>query len=438
MMERRSPPRVSRRSWIRRYRVRLRSFLERDSHLGRPLVHAWRVARSRWRRLRLRYVARDEPGRGRLRRGGVVWLSPLSIERCSGQEFGLYDFRDAVVSGDWDLSPKRVQDLDIYQAMEEVLKARSRAWRDTPWYQRTLQRIESGEVPKGCRSEADLEGLTERIGRLFQSISDNGYQPQAALDPDTATGDEVAIGVGRGGRVLFCDGVHRLCAALLLGVDTIPAQVAVRHPEWVRFRADLHAYATEQGGQLYQPALHPDLAAVPSAHDCEDRWRLMESCLRGREGRVLDIGANLGYFDHQLEGLGFECTAVENDPVLVHFMKTIRDAGGLKFAVRSQNILVDSGVREERYAAVLALNILHHFLKTRQEYELLQKLLDEVVCHDMFFEPHRDDEPQMVGAYAPMTPEAFLSFVSAHTGLDHVELLGRASDGRSLFHLSHA
>ena len=54
----------------------------------------------------------------------------------------------------------------------------------------------------------------------------------------------------------------------------------------------------------------------------------------------------------------------------------------------------------------------------------------------MIFEPHSAEERQMAGAFVAMSPEDLTTFVAETTGLTVVKLLGEASDGRSVYHMS--
>jgi hypothetical protein len=275
------------------------------------------------------------------------------------------------------------------------------------------------------------------VERLYLSTlqDDRSSQVQfAESDPDLAANDEVGVAIGRGGELLCCDGAHRLCIALLLGIHEIPVRVRARHPCWAAFREELLAYARFDG-HLYQPALHCDLASIPSSSRCEDRWRLISSKLGRGGGKVLDIGANLGFFDNKLEDLGYECTAIENDATLAHFMRGIRDANGHRFEIVTDSLSTRGLVRGRHFDVVLALSVLHHFLKTRYEYALLERFLGELECDEMFFEPHVSGESQMAGAYSRLTSEAFTHLVAERTGLTVIEALGVASDYRTIYHL---
>lgn len=61
--------------------------------------------------------------------------------------------------------------------------------------------------------------------------------------------------ISRDGEFLFVDSTHRLSAAKLLGLDTVPVTVLVRHEEWVQKLESV--VETNDPGAL--PKDHPDV-----------------------------------------------------------------------------------------------------------------------------------------------------------------------------------
>lgn len=424
-----------------RYRTTLRSTLrsiaERDRFVGARLVRGWRLAKRWWiRRSLLRSVGLDQTAAAK----GILeplWVRPDKVVFCSGLEFPLLHYRDAVVAGDWDLSDKVFESLDVYEAIRDVLRDGTSTWEDTAWYADVVGRISKGSVLWGCRSRDEFLRRLQFIESLYASMADEGYLMQRQLaerGDEFVTGYEIGIAIGRTGRLLFCDGAHRLAVAKLLGIEAIPVQVAVRHPDWDRFRTELAEYARRSGGTLYQPALHPDLARIPAQHTCEDRWSVLAPFFTGPSRSVLDIGANLGFFSNRLEDFGHRCTAIESDPILAYFAKVIRDANGHSFEIVNSSVLGGS-LRGRTFQSVLALNVFHHFLKTKRDLELLERLLATLRCEDLFFEPHSENEAQMVGAYAPLSPSEFVEMVADKSGLTDIEYLATTGDGRRLYRL---
>ena len=350
------------------------------------------------------------------------------------------DSRVAVVPGDWDLSDKLFCDSDIFIAMKSVLKDRSCAWAETTWYANLLQRMEAGQTVWECGNKVDLQKRLAAIERAYSSNLGQGDSRGArwAASPPNLPEGEVGVAIGRSGELFLCGAASRLCLALLLGIDRISVRVEARHPAWAGFRAELLAYARSEGGSLYQPALHCDLGDIPSSERCEERWRLISPHLVGGGGTVLDIGANLGFFDNRLEDLGYECIAIDSDATAAYFMRHIRDANRHHFEIITDSVSSNRSIRGRHYDVVLALSVLHHFLKTSRDYASLECLLDELDCEEMFFEPHVEGEPQMAGAYAGLTPEAFTQLVARRTGLTMIEALGESSNRRKVYHLRRA
>ena len=414
----------------------VRTSMERERHVGAPVLRGVRALQSHNRRRSLRIAA--EGMLGTASEHDVLSVSPESIAHCSPVEFGSPGSRAAVVPGDWDRSTRLFVDSEVFRAMKSVLKDRSCAWSDTAWYRRSLIRLRSGHAVSACRDEAELRARLAELQSLYRSSSREGRGSRGSLaefDATPVVGGEIAVAVGRNGELLFCDGAPRLGLALLLGIESVAVRVRVRHPSWASLRGELLAYAQAGDGRLYQPAQHSDLAFIASSDMSDSRWDLISARLGRGGGTVLDIGAYLGFFDNKLEDLGYDCTAVEMDATRTYFMKRIRDANGHRFEVVTDSISASGLLREQRYDVVLALSVLHHFLKTRPDHALLETLLDELDCDEMFFEPHLTGERQMAGAYAQLTSEEFTEYVAARTGLAVVGRLGDTGNHRPVYHL---
>ena len=297
----------------------------------------------------------------------------------------------------------------------------------------------------GCRNQHDLEQHCKYIESLYHIIQCEGYKSQRELflsgriqDPVEAE-EEVAVCIGRDGDLLFSDGAHRLAIAKLLGVAAIPMKVTVRHKEWMKLREELRCYARDEtvthDGKLYQPLTHPDLADLPASHDCEDRFVLIKDHTSTRQGNLLDIGANLGYFCHKFEDIGFNCYAVENYPSTVYFLKRLARAENRRFKIITESVLDSVKIRNIHLDIVLALNIFHHFLKTQEDFDKLVELLNNLQMDELFLEVHLPDESQMRGAYRNYSPDEFVRFVMDNSCLKNAALIGTMKDGRPLYKL---
>lgn len=370
----------------------------------------------------------------------VCWVPPQRIIYCSSREFSVCDLKGHVIPGDWDRLEKKFDDLDIYVAFKQVC-LEGQDWSETIFYQRVVDMLGRGQVLWGCKERSDLDQRCEDLESLFHRIRCEGYKSQRELllsqqinDPLQAQ-HEVTVSIGRYGDLLFSDGAHRLAIAKLLGIQRIPVRIAVRHPEWMSFRQELLQYAKEQGGKTYQPITHPDLDDIPFFYECEDRFTLIKENVSVEQGRLLDIGANLGYFCHRFEDEGFDCYAVEDSQVLLYFLKKLRRAENKKFKVIAESVLESRDIRNTHFNVVLALNIFHDFLKTKESYDRFVHLLENLHTEELFFESHLPDEPQMQGAYKNYAPAEFAEFLLRNSSLSQAQCIGVAEEGRPLYKL---
>ena len=55
-----------------------------------------------------------------------------------------------------------------------------------------------------------------------------------------------------------------------------------------------------------------------SVRSCEDRWAAMDPVLDAKEGSLLDIGSNIGYFSFKAAEKGYLSFGLEAHPRLLH------------------------------------------------------------------------------------------------------------------------
>jgi len=233
----------------------------------------------------------------------------------------------------------------------------------------------------------------------------------------------------------FKNGRHRLSIAKLLKIPKVPAKVILRHSEWMEFKKELLLYANETGGKLYQPLTHPDLKDIPSNYD-DHRFNILRNNLSIKKGKLLDIGANMGYFCHKFEDEGFNCYAVERKAKTLYFLKKLRRAENKKFEIIDQSIFDYKRGENLNFEVVLALNIFHHFLKKESSYYELIELLKRLETKEIFFLSHNFDEPQMVGAHKNYQPKEFVDFILKYSCLSKAECIGKMENSRLLYKIS--
>lgn len=388
----------------------------------------------------------------------VFWLDPLRIERRTSLQNGSADAEDwvfpqignvkRVQPGTWDQSNIFVKDLRICLAVEERVR-HGTAWDQSEYYKTALAQIRAGRELWSCPDRVALDKRMIELDRLIESIVEEGYRQNIAASRnckvDSPLGHtEVLVNVGRNGEPLFQDGRHRLAIARTLGIKNIPVQVYVRHAEWQQFRQFMQHMAAGSGGAskpgfLYQKPQHFDLSDLPAEHGCDDRWAAISQHLPEHRGLALDIGANLGYFSHELDRAGFSTMAVEYLPEAVLAAKRIALAEKRDIKVIQGDILAPSifeTIGTSQFDVVLAINIFHHFIKSEEGFLRLQTFMRRLRSKIMFFEPHHPDDPQMHGGYSNPTPESFARMIADWGDFNDFESIFSAHDGRSIFKLT--
>lgn len=420
------------------------NFIRRIPVLGKFIRKMYKMMRNLRLKIKLLTSGYDIPHPDK-----IYWISPEEIlyhtnygsdDKIRNNVFDMRKDRGAVYDGDWDKTNFRFVDLMIYKAFEKHIQ-KNTPWNETEFYKDLLSGIDSGEIRWGCKNKADVDRRFEYFDELIKSIREKGYISNKDLsEKDSHVREtEITVNIGRNGEFLFQNGRHRLSIAKILGMKSIPIQILVRHKEWQVFKEKIKSRtkSTKIPGCLYQPLLHPDLQDIPSFHTCEDRFTAIKNDLTLHRGTLLDLGANLGYFSFKFENMGFQCVAVESDE---------KDVEVIDKLAKQKNIeLVQCDMLDERimdklnhyhFDIVLALNIFHHFIKTKDKHEALKKLLEKLNIGIMYFEPHSKGENQMKNSYLDYSEEEFIQFIFSHTKLKSSEKIYQANDGRNIYRLS--
>ncbi len=260
----------------------------------------------------------------------LVYIPTRYIVFTGLEEFSRVNIGE-VRRGDWDRLCKRFDQLDIFVAFDEVIH-RGLRWQDTAFFHNTLSRIVAGEPLWDCRSRLHLERRCGDLERLYRQIARDGYLNQQQVRQrysgaaSTNARHEIIVGIGRHGDILFGNGAHRLSIAKHLGLPEVPVRVAVRHEEWVGFQHALGAHAEQSPSkQLCQPVDHPDLGHLPADAASIEIFRRIGGACKSRGGKLLDLGARLGYFCRLFGRQGFDCFAFEPDPRVASLLARIRE-----------------------------------------------------------------------------------------------------------------
>jgi hypothetical protein len=164
-----------------------------------------------------------------------------------------------ILGGNWDLKTSPIAEHPTFKGLYEHFK-NGVEWRDAAMFNTPgftyLQRPETFDVK--CRQR----------DALYQSIVARGLVPEftpEGEDRDNFNEGEIRnilIHIGRDGELIFAGrGWHRLSIAKILGLESVPVQVLLRHRSWQKIREEVAAAATFEGlrerTRSYLP--HPDL-----------------------------------------------------------------------------------------------------------------------------------------------------------------------------------
>ena len=230
--------------------------------------------------IRRRYTHRQAYGPAAPDPFGLINIDPAAVEyvlapqfQSSRSRWGTY-----IIDGDWDRT-QRADELVFAGCYEPEFTEKTRravpfesyvlyqscrahfergvAWEETKFYDwlmeprtRPVARYETAEAVK-----SRLAALDE----LYEKMKHDGYKSQAELGtsrlkPDAY--DEVLVNIGRDGQFILEDGRHRLTLAKIIGLESIPVRVFVRHPDWQQRRM------ASLDGTLPEPLDHPDLRGL--------------------------------------------------------------------------------------------------------------------------------------------------------------------------------
>lgn len=378
-----------------------------------------RAARSTVRRL---------PDEGRALTNAYKQL--VVLRRVAATKLGAY----GAASG---IDPERVYSIDPARIVHVTNNATETRVFDA---RADRGKVYGGNWDRGTQRFDDLpaaKAMSQRVSAANGSSTANDTGALAGVET------EIGVNIDRDGRYLFNDGAEALGVAKALRLERVPVKVRVRHRQWMEFRHFMWSLS-EGGGastrakHLYQNPVHPDLQDIPAAHSCEDRFAAARDAVPRGGGPLLDIGANLGYFCHGFEELGYTCYAVEYEPLITRAADKIRIAEGKSFKVITGDLFAlahDEPLRGQHWDVVLAFNIFHHFLKHKALHDKLVAWLKSLKVDVMIFEPHRTGERQMSAAYANYDERQFVDFILSSSMLRHSELVHRCTDGRPVYKL---
>jgi len=331
----------------------------------------------------------------------IYWINPDSIKYVSNKIYSVskYNNYEIIESGNWDNLIKKVTKSSEYNLINNNIN-----------------------IFKFFKNMENYDDFIDVLNK-YNDLKEKSITFE----------DEININIGRHGDLLLNDGIYRLILSQFSNINKIPVKIIARHSDWKKFKNELEQLSDEK--KLYQSLTHMDLTNIKAEHQCYDRYELIANNLTHIKGNLLDIGANSGYYCNKFEKLGFECYAVENNVKALYYLNKIKRSENYHYHIIPKNILEWDELNSIKFDVVLALNVFHHFLKSKENYYKFKILLSKLNMKNMFFEPHIFNEPQMKGAYKNYNPEEFVSFILLNSKLENSKFIGKAHDGRSLYKL---
>lgn len=319
---------------------------------------------------------------------------------------------------EWDLVPNitRIEDTNEFQLIKKHFTDNV-DWKEINEYKYFRNILSNNQKILNCSNEQEFITYLKSLDDSFQKLM---------RDESTSVHYGFKVGVGRFGEFMLLDEIFLISLFIIISIKKIPIEVVLRHPLWIKFSSEFLRFQSVHG-ELYQPLIHPDLRFESSYTD--QRFLIILENLAITNGALLDIGANLAYFCHKFEDLGFDCYAVEIRPSNVHYMKKLRDIEGKKFKIINKSIF-DLNLKLD-FDIVLALNIFHHFLREKELYQNLIEFLGRLKLKTMYFQPHDPSEKIMRNAYVNYDNEQFVRFIIKYSCLNKFELINKQSDGRN-------
>jgi len=308
---------------------------------------------------------------------------------------------------------KKIEDSNAFFFLKEHF-LNKKNWKEIDLHYIFVEQITQDKKIIENHSEKKFIELLNSLDKLYQNFNLEKIK------------NKIKVGIGRTGEFILFEGIFYVSLLKILNLDTIPIEIIVRHPQWIKFCNEFLRFQSIHG-EIYQPLIHPDLSLKSSYSD--ERFKIIKNSLNIDNGTVLDIGANLGFFCHKFEEIGFNCYAVEIRPSNIYFMKKLRDIEGRKFKIINKSIFDLNYTKE--FDIVIALNIFHHFLREKELYFELINFLKNLKTKIMFFQPHDPNEKIMQNAYVNYNNHQFVDYIIKYSCLNKSVLLNEKVDGRN-------
>lgn len=168
-----------------------------------------------------------------------------------------------IVGGDWDLDVRQrygEQDVgykNMYQRFIENMP-----WEETDRFKYSYpKKLKKKGKVRGCETIKELiDDYYQNVDALYYDIKQNGIRYAASNGEKF---EPIHIFIGRDGQLIYSGGGnHRLHIAKILGLESIPVFVMVRHSQWQKYREFVFKKVRKGESIEDVDATHPDLQDI--------------------------------------------------------------------------------------------------------------------------------------------------------------------------------
>lgn len=203
----------------------------------------------------------------------VLWIDP---ERPDGVSTAGERWRGLGQIIEWGQSKLEFDDIHTYKSVKQRFE-QGKDWENTDIYKQAERKFENGNDFEGYKNIEQFEKeRCKYVDSLYDSIKSEGYKPAYRREFDIPSSDvryskmkslhrlEPIVVIDADGSIYYRDGFHRIAIAEVLGINSIPVNVLVRHRDWQNIRDDYHKnnIPSELDKKKRQYLGHPDLKDI--------------------------------------------------------------------------------------------------------------------------------------------------------------------------------
>jgi len=303
------------------------------------IIHSFRKIKLRIETKLLELLIR--PAYGNIKLNKIFYIDPKKVKfMLSNKKYFHWKRSYRILGGDWDKNKILFSDYNVFDSIKKKYN-NGEKWKNTKLYHLLPEEVPNKEIwtfPNERRRDLEIA----KIEKLYEKIKKVGYKKNRGTESIKSwylrkkfkpVLDEVVLAVGRNGDYFFINGKHRLSIAKVLKIKEIPIIFLIRHKKWMIFRKRFSTFINQETTTNCANIQHPDLQDI-NFIDCKEIFqKLREDLLSYNNSLILSLGAKLGYICSKLEEIGFNCVAIEPNPMYYYFLTKLKEIEDWKFKI---------------------------------------------------------------------------------------------------------